>query len=103
MLSALVSPGAGHWYLGKKKSALLFLMAASPALFVLTSQAMSQANQIAEQILSGEQQLDAGNLLALITGPGSADASSKVAIATLWFTLVWAAAVFDAWRIGRMP
>ena len=101
LLSALVYPGAGHWYLAKKGSALLFMLAATAALYVLMSNAWSQANLLAEQILSGEVQLEVGVLLDQMAEQNSISQSSSLTVATVWIGVVWLAGILDAWRIGR--
>ena len=101
LLSALVYPGAGHWYLAKKGAALLFMLAATAALYVLMSSAWSQANVIAEQILSGEVQPEIGALLDLMADQSSLDQSSRSTIAIVWLGIVWFAGILDAWRVGK--
>lgn len=101
LLSALVYPGAGHWYLARKWSALLFMLAATAALYVLMSSAWSQANLIAEQILSDDMQPEIGALLDQMAGQSSLDQSGRSTIATAWLGIVWLAGVLDAWRVGR--
>ncbi len=101
LLSALVFPGAGHWYLARKWSALLLMLAAFAAFFVLMSSAWSQANLIAEQILSGELQPEIGALLDQMAVQNSANPSSSLTIATAWMGIVWCVGILDAWRVGR--
>ena len=101
LLSALVFPGAGHWYLAKKWSALLLMLAASAALYVLMSSAWSQANLIAEQILSGELQPEIGALLDQMAEQNGINSSSGLTIATAWMGIVWFVGILDVWRVGR--
>lgn len=101
LLSAFVYPGAGHWYLARKWSALLYILAATAALYVLISGAWSQANLIAEQILSGEVQPEIGALLDQMAEHGSINQSGRFTIATVWMGIVWFAGILDAWRLGR--
>ena len=101
LLSALVYPGAGHWYLARKWSALIFMLAATAALYVLLSGAWSQANLIAEQILSGEVQPEIGALMEQMAEQGGINQSGRFTIATAWMGIVWFAAIIDAWRVGK--
>ncbi len=102
LLSALLYPGAGHWYLARKWTALLFMLAATAALYVLMSSAWSQSNLIAEQFLSGDTQLEVGALLCQMAEQSSLDPSNRSTIATVCLGVVWFAATLDTWRVGRV-
>lgn len=100
LLSAFVSPGAGHWFLKRKRSAVLFMLASSAAVAVLMSGAWTQANLIAEQILSEEAPLEMGALLGQMAQQSQADQSSAATIATVVWAMIWFAGILDAWRIS---
>lgn len=100
LLSAFVSPGAGHWFLKKKRSAVLFMLASSAAVAVLMSGAWTQANLIAEQILSEEGPMEMGALLGQMAQQSQADQSSAATIATVVWAMIWFAGILDAWRIS---
>jgi len=100
LLSAFVSPGAGHWFLKRKRSAVLFMLASSAAVAVLMSGAWTQANLIAEQILSEEGPMEMGALLGQMAQQSQADQSSAATIATVVWAMIWFAGILDAWRIS---
>ena len=101
LLSALAIPGAGHWYLGKKWQSVVLMLAALAAFFVLMSGALTQANLIADKILSGEVQPELSALMNLLAEQRNAEKSSSMAIATVVAVVVWLIGVVDAWRVGK--
>ncbi len=101
LLSALVFPGAGHWYLAKRWQAIILILAACAALFVLVSNAMTQANRIAERILSGEVQPELGAIMQLMTDQGSTNESKSMTIATALFAVAWVVGIVGSWLAAK--
>ncbi|MFK7992816.1 MAG: hypothetical protein AB8B87_01680 [Granulosicoccus sp.] len=101
LLSALAFPGAGHWYLGKRRQSVVLMLAMSAALFVLMSSAWRQANLIAEKVLSGETQAEIGAILSQMAETRSADSSSSITIATAILGIVWVVGVIGSWLAAR--
>jgi hypothetical protein len=64
LLSALVFPGVGQWYLRRRTLALLFAVPALAAAYVYLDFALEEANAVAGQILSGSMPLDPAALAA---------------------------------------
>jgi hypothetical protein len=58
LLSALVFPGVGQYYLGRRMRALLFLAPALVAAILYFNFALDQANTVADQLLSGKMAAD---------------------------------------------
>ena len=58
LLSALVFPGVGQYYLGRRTRALLFLVPAVVAAILYFNFALDEANVVADQLLSGKVAAD---------------------------------------------
>jgi hypothetical protein len=101
LISALIFPGCGHFYLKSKLRGAAFALFASGCMYVLISYAAKIANDISDRILSGDIPLDINSLMAEITSQlnGSADETQNIAI----FLLLgcWGIAIIDAFILGR--
>jgi len=64
LLSALVFPGAGQYYLGRRTRALLFLVPAVVAAILYMNFALDEASAMTDQLLSGRMALDPAALEA---------------------------------------
>ena len=58
LLSALVFPGVGQFYLGRRGRGLLFLVPTAVAVVVYVTFIMGEASGMADQLLSGKMALD---------------------------------------------
>lgn len=101
MLSALVVPGAGHWYLRKKWQAVVLMLIAAAAIVIVVSSAMAQANLIAERVLSGEVQPELGVLMDLLIEQQNTNQSSSMKVATVSLGIAWMVGIVDSWRLGN--
>lgn len=64
LISGLVFPGVGQWWLGRRMRGLLFLALAAVAAWVYVDYAFDQANALAGQLLSGALPADPAALAA---------------------------------------
>lgn len=101
LLSALVFPGAGHFYLKKHLSGVILTGAALASLAVVISQAVARATQIAEKIRLGEVPLDIAAISELISKQPTGTAADQLNIATTVLIIIWLIGIIDAYRIGR--
>jgi len=101
MLSALIIPGAGHWYLGKRWQAVALMLASFAALSVLVSNAITQASLLADRILSGEIQPEMSALMNLLAEQQHASTSNSMTFATVAVALIWLTGIVGAWISGR--
>jgi hypothetical protein len=93
MLSALVFPGIGQWYLSRRRLALLFAVPALVAGYVYLNFALDEANALAGQVLAGSLPLDPAALAAKM----EAQPASLAASASGWVFLVcWVGSVAEA-------
>ncbi len=102
LLSALVFPGVGHFFLGRRRRAWLFLLPAAVAGAYMASQVFARANAIVDQVLSGAIAPDLDLIMARVSAaPGDEGALLNVAVCVL--LACWAAAIVDSFLIGRAP
>jgi hypothetical protein len=94
LLSALVFPGVGQWYLGRRRLALLFALPALVAGYVYLDFALDEANALAGQLLSGSMPLDPAALAAKLEGQAS---PLSVTLSGWVFALCWVGSVVEAW------
>jgi hypothetical protein len=92
LLSGLVFPGAGQWWLGRRLRGLLFLAGAAAGGYAYLSYSLDTAWALADQVLAGK--IDP----AAVAAQAEAQATPFwVSAAGLVFVLCWAGSVIDAW------
>ena len=95
LLSALLFPGLGQALVLKRpRRALLFVVPAVVALFWLLGSALSVANRIAEQIVTGRLALAPVAIAQQIEAANASGASGEAAAAVL--IVAWIASILDA-------
>ena len=100
LLSALVAPGAGHFYLKKHLVGGLLLALALIAIATLVSTALDQAFLISDQISAGTIQPDVATITEQVKQHLSNAKTENVNIATYTFIIVWIIGVIDSYRIA---
>ncbi len=98
LLSALVFPGIGQWYLGRRRLALLFALPALVAGYVYLDFALDEANALAGQLLAGTMPLDPAALAAKLEGQPT---PLPVTLSGWVFLVCWVASVVEAWTGKR--
>ena len=101
LISALVFPGCGHFYLKSKLKGAIFTLFSVGCLYVLITFAVNIANDISDRILSGDMPLDIGSLMAEISSQLNGSASDSPHIASLLLLACWGFAIIDSIIIGR--
>jgi hypothetical protein len=94
LLSALVFPGIGQWYLGRRRLALLFAAPALVAGYVYLDFALDEANALAGQLLAGSIPLDPAAISAKLENQA---APVSMTLAGWVFALCWIGSVLEAW------
>ena len=102
LLSALVFPGAGHFFLKKIVFGVALVGIALVALSILASHAVNKALHIVDKIQSGEVQLDITVVTELISQQPMGAEAQAINIATVILITVWLVGVIDSYRTGRM-
>lgn len=86
LLSGLVFPGVGQYYLGRRARALLFLAPALVAGMFYLNHAFDQASALADQVLSGAMPIDPAAIAARVEAqPTPASVTlSGIVVAACW-------------------
>jgi len=101
LLTALVFPGAGHYFLKKKMTATILAGIAAISLYLIVSAAISRANEIVAQIQNGEVRPDIASIMQLISQQPTGDATQVLDVAWALLIITWAFGIVDAYRVGR--
>lgn len=102
LLSALVFPGAGHFFLKKHITGTVLAGAALASLYLVISKMVERALQIAEKIQSGEVQLDVAAITELISKQPTGTDAQLLNIAWTVLILSWLIGIVDSYRVGRI-
>lgn len=100
LLSALVFPGAGHVYLKKYMHGVILAGASFAAIYYLISNIVEKAFQIAEEIQSGDVQLDIEIITELVSKQTTSAEAQLLNIATATLVICWVVGIIDAYRAG---
>jgi len=93
LLSALVFPGVGQYYLGRRTRALLFVVVAAAGGLLYLNHALDQANELADQVLSGRLALDPAAIEAKMAGVPT---PLSVTISGVVFVVSWVGSILEA-------
>lgn len=100
LLSALVFPGAGHFYLKKTSAGFVFAVATLIPLYLIIAHMVGRASQIAEQIQRGAVPLDIAAITELLSKPSTETDPWLLNLAWAVLIFSWLIAIADAYRIG---
>jgi hypothetical protein len=101
LLSAIVYPGAGHFFLNKYSVCAAFAGTFSVPLYFIVSEVIAKAENIVEQINNGDIPLGISAIAeALSRSTAGADAQSLDFIMCI-LVVVWIIAIIDSYRIAR--
>ena len=100
LLSALVFPGAGHFYLKKHITGAILAVAALGSLCLVVANMVEKAQQIADKILSGEVPLDVAAITELLSKQPVGAEAQIVNIAWVVLIISWLLGIVDSYRIG---
>lgn len=103
LLSALVFPGAGHFFLKKYIPGGILAGTAGVALYVLVSRAVARAVQITDKIQRGEVELDVASIAELVSNHPAGPEGQLLSIATTALLISWVIGIVDSYRVGRTP
>ena len=93
VLSALVFPGVGQFYLGRRGRALLFLGVAAVAGVTYFNFAIDTANAVVDQVMNGSGGLDPAAIAAHIEAQPT---PFSVLLAEWAFGLCWVGSILEA-------
>jgi len=100
LLSALVFPGAGHFFLKQKITGTILALFASFGLYSITVTILEKAQKIADQILSGDLPANSASIsqLASLEALNIDAGSMDLTMAVLFIS--WLLGIVDSFRIG---
>ena len=101
LLSALVFPGSGHFYLKKHIVGALLAGISLVCIYLLISTVMEAAQVISLKIENGEIPLDIEQIRAEIHKQSAASSSTTIGIATWLLGICWLTGIVDSFRLGR--
>jgi hypothetical protein len=101
LLSALVFPGCGQFYLKSKLRGVVFSGFSAACLYLIISFAVDIANDISEKVLSGDIPLDIGGLAAEISLQLNGSDGEGPNLAMILLLGCWGVAIIDAFILGR--
>ncbi len=102
LLSALVLPGAGQFYLKHYGRGLALIGVSLACLWVVLDRAMQLAATVLDQIATEGGLLNAGHIAELVAQASNAPGSPLVTVASLVLAGCWLAGIVDAYRLGRL-
>jgi len=100
-LSAFVFPGGGSFFLKKHAVGAILAGAAMTTLYLIGATVIVRAQQIAQQIQSGEVPLDIAAIAQLLSGQTTGIETQSLNLATAVFTVTWLVGIVDSYRIAR--
>lgn len=101
LLSAFLYPGAGHFFLKKYVFSALFAAAFSIPLLFIFSSIISKAQQIAEQLNSGQIPFDSAAIVAAATTATTELVDQELGFNLYMLIIIWVIAIIDAYRLSR--
>lgn len=93
LLSALVFPGTGQFYLHRRRRGWLLLLVAAAAAIVYADFAVDQATALADQVLAGSIPLDPAAISARLD---AAPTPLPETVAGIVFAICWIGAIVEA-------
>jgi hypothetical protein len=101
LISALIFPGCGHFYLKRKLRGAVFALFSAGCLYVLITYAVKVAHDISDRILSGDIPLEINSLMAEVSSQLNGSPGDPQYIATLLLLGCWGIAIIDSFIVGR--
>jgi len=102
LLSALVFPGAGHFYLNRKITGAVLLVSAFFGLYSIVAAILERAQLIADKIVSGEIQPDMTIITELVTNQPTGTDIQSLNVATTILIISWITGIVDSYRVGHL-
>ena len=100
LLSALVFPGAGHFFLKKHIAGIVLAGSTCASLYLLISNMMERVLQITEKIQHGQVQLDVAAITELISKQSTGNEAQLLNIATVVLIVSWLVGIVDSYIVG---
>ena len=101
LLSALVFPGSGHFFLKKLIPGAILAIISIVCLCLIMVAAVEVAQEISTKIQTGEIPLDVSKITEALSKQQT-DSADLVNVATYLFGICWIIGIIDSFRIGRL-
>ena len=101
LLSALVLPGSGHFFLKRYVSGFLLAGTALVASYFLISGVISKALDIADKIKRGDIPPDIAAITELVAQQPSGTELQSLNTAMIFLVVAWLIGIVDSYRVGR--
>ena len=102
LFSALLFPGSGHFLLRKHVRGALLAGISIVCLYLLVSIALEIAQQVSDEILSGQIPLDSTRIMDEVSKRTADNGSLRASLPTYLLLACWLAGIVDSWRVGRL-
>ncbi len=102
LLSALVLPGAGHFYLKHLGRGIALIGASLVCLWLIVEGAMQQASAVLAQLESGTVAPDVAQIANLVNQSANSSSGSAITVATWVLAGCWLVGILDAYRLGKL-
>jgi succinate dehydrogenase hydrophobic anchor subunit len=102
LLSALLFPGSGHWFLKRRMTALLLAGISIACLYVAVVAATAVAQDIVDQIQNGQIALNETAITAAVSHAENAAQGRWAALVSYALGICWVVGIIDSYRIGRL-
>ena len=101
LLSALVFPGVGHFFLKRHITGTVLAGAACASLYLLISEMVERVLQITDGIQRGEVSPDVAAITELVLRQPTGAEAQLLNIASTVFIISWLVSIADSYRVGR--
>ncbi len=101
LLSALVFPGAGQYYLKKYRAAGLLIITSLASVYVIVAEAVKQARIILKELESSGYAISPERITELATQATNNASTTATSIAWTLVIICWVVGVIDAYRSGK--
>ncbi len=102
LFSALLFPGSGHFLLRKHVRGALLAGISIVCLYLLVATAVEIAQQVSDEILSGQMPLDSARITEEVSRRTAETGSLGASLPTYLLLACWVAGIVDSWRVGRL-
>lgn len=103
LLSALVFPGLGHYFLKRYVAAAILASAAFGGLYFLIAKTTEMAFQISGKIQSGDIPLDVATISELVSEQTTGAEAQLPNTATAVLLVAWVISIVDSYRVAKGP
>jgi len=101
LLSALLYPGCGHFFLKKKKTGCLFVALFTLPLFIIMHDMITKINHIIARIENGELPFDLIAVTEAVNNIIVGTSSQFITYNIYTMLAIWMICVLDAYRLGN--